>query len=542
MDWSSQCRHLLARAGGSGIEEMIKSRNLAIWSDRVVASGLGGATATRMLATRGVKDKSWWRERTQWHVPNAKRAHGLASWTRVWLPWQDKSRYCIEDRPALPEDTTGLFFEEWPGKQELVLQGDPKTKHIPILIHETVKDLGRRLPLAVPNDWRLLNSKEEALAAGITETSVGKRTSNTRLRITNFKVFKRMALCTHKGVLDAEAKPFQIIYGGPQFMVDLVEDGSQVLFFRKKTQYIQLLDTIAANVTLTTCPCTEVLRRASQFIDTTVLKHEGSNNCRCRVYHSAEAVARVQPPVKENELALQPCVKDVNAGEGLFWFVQELVPPLRKYGEWRAYVLAGKVVSVIGTTPCEQMAAMNVFEAFVKQTLDALIVEVESRTGQPSFLRQFARVDVSFIAKADGEGYNYFVNEIEPGGNVSLFCGYSDQAEVVMGTLLTSLLERYEHSVEGPTTQFYHRTTILATSAGQAPRGSIEAPRPLLSESCQQRTAQTANATVASPPPVANPQSPALPPQGYLPEDPETQGHRTALKMLFEGLRKIWFF
>ncbi|KAJ7278731.1 hypothetical protein C8J57DRAFT_1221566 [Mycena rebaudengoi] len=30
----------------------------------------------------------------------------------------------------------------------------------------------------------------------------------------------------------------------------------------------------------------------------------------------------------------------------------------------------------------------------------------------------------------------------------------------------------------GPTVQFYPRTTILAASAGQAPRGSIEAPRP----------------------------------------------------------------
>ncbi|KAJ7921883.1 hypothetical protein B0H13DRAFT_1866308 [Mycena leptocephala] len=266
------------------------------------------------------------------------------------------------------------------------------------------------------------------------------QTPEIQLRIISFKVFKHLAVSNDKGLLDTEVLGLQIIYGGPEFMVDLVEDGTfqnrpqemkyvsrleelskrysvwlpphQVLFFRKKTEYIRILDTIAMSITLTTCPRTEVLCRLSQFIETTVLKHEGLNNSKCRVYYSAEAVARVQEMygkwqayVLANQVVSVIRMAPSVSGRGTEWHIKDCrnLYPLDKLSS--AVLAEGDPHNVLIRSYCdfrEQVAAMKTFEAFVKQTLEALIVESGESLG--------------------------------------------DQVEVVMGTLLTTLIEQYEHT------------------------------------------------------------------------------------------------
>jgi hypothetical protein len=84
---------------------------------------------------------------------------------------------------------------------------------------------------------------------------------------------------------------------------------------------------------------------------------------------------------------------------------------------------------------------------FVSHTLDGLIAEAERHLDGPSQLRDFARVDVSFMKGGHGEaGFDYFVNEIELGGNgVCMFSAYSNAAEIVMDELFGVILARHEN-------------------------------------------------------------------------------------------------
>lgn len=80
-------------------------------------------------------------------------------------------------------------------------------------------------------------------------------------------------------------------------------------------------------------------------------------------------------------------------------------------------------------------------------TLDGLVAEAERQFDGPSQLRDFACVDVSFMRKGNGEaGFDYFVNEIELGGNgVCMFSAYSNAAEMVMDELFGVILARHEN-------------------------------------------------------------------------------------------------
>jgi hypothetical protein len=84
---------------------------------------------------------------------------------------------------------------------------------------------------------------------------------------------------------------------------------------------------------------------------------------------------------------------------------------------------------------------------FVSHTLDGLVAEAECHLDGPSQLRDFARVDVSFMTKDNVEaGFNYFVNEIELGGNgVCMFSAYSNAAEMVMDELFEAILARHSN-------------------------------------------------------------------------------------------------
>jgi hypothetical protein len=75
------------------------------------------------------------------------------------------------------------------------------------------------------------------------------------------------------------------------------------------------------------------------------------------------------------------------------------------------------------------------------------VAEAERHLDGPSQLRDFARVDVSFMTKDNVEaGFNYFVNEIELGGNgVCMFSAYRNAAEMVMDELFEAILARHSN-------------------------------------------------------------------------------------------------
>lgn len=75
-------------------------------------------------------------------------------------------------------------------------------------------------------------------------------------------------------------------------------------------------------------------------------------------------------------------------------------------------------------------------------TLNALVAATEAEFGTRSPLRDFVRLDMSFIAKPNGQpGFDYFVDEVEmQPTEVCMFSAHTDMAECVADELIITLL------------------------------------------------------------------------------------------------------
>lgn len=120
------------------------------------------------------------------------------------------------------------------------------------------------------------------------------------------------------------------------------------LFYRQKSQLIRRLDRIAKFDTFTPRPKTSILSQADHFTSSTVLKREGSDQGKHRLFY--DCCDRPQETAAELVKTNSRSDADLDAGQ-MLWLLQDLVPELRRYGEYRVYVVAGKIVSVVGTTP-----------------------------------------------------------------------------------------------------------------------------------------------------------------------------------------------
>ncbi|KAJ6580286.1 hypothetical protein B0H10DRAFT_904860 [Mycena sp. CBHHK59/15] len=269
----------------------------------------------------------------------------------------------------------------------------------------------------------------------------------------------------------------------------------QSLFYREKLQLAGHLDRIARLVTHTSRPRTYILEDPAQFTESTVLKRKGSCLCKDRhFYDRTSARKKAKTCQRLNSKILdgwKDDPTDLDARYGMLWLVQDLVKELRLYGEYRVFVVAGKIVSVVGTTPAgdgvllvkdchgiygltelinqvlgnpepqdvhvrrggsadQRSKAMQALHEYVLQTLQGLVAEAEGIWDGPSVLRDFACLDVSFMEKQNPEvGFDYFVNKVELGGNsVCLFSAYSEATEMVMDELFGAILARYRNRLE----------------------------------------------------------------------------------------------
>ncbi|KAJ6611625.1 hypothetical protein B0H10DRAFT_2055859 [Mycena sp. CBHHK59/15] len=317
---------------------------------------------------------------------------------------------------------------------------------------------------------------------------------------------------------------FDIVFGGCEYTVDAVEAGNftgqdehdlfmqrmeelscktlvwpnprHALWYCEKWQLIQELDRIAATVTHTHRPETKVFETGTQFSPTTVLKREGSGCSQMRHFHDSDR--RLSKRALTDILAHNRAILDARKQEptafGMLWLVQELVEPLRRHGEWRVFVVGGKIIGIVGTTPANDEDGMHVTECravygldelnniiaqdgvphavlvraggakhrrdhamaklheYVLLTLKALVARTEAKFGTRSPLRDFVRVDMSFIAKPNGQpGFNYFVNEIEmQPTEVCMFSADTDMAECVADELILQLIAASERAPEDP--------------------------------------------------------------------------------------------
>ncbi|KAJ7362745.1 hypothetical protein DFH08DRAFT_950983 [Mycena albidolilacea] len=404
-------------------------------------------------------------------------------WTGTWVTPEQKERF-------LNSETTGFFFETWPSKA-LFVAGTTPVGQYPVFINET-------LLMAIRWSQR----------------------PDVRLEILSFGTFVSIALLRDGQALRAYGNAFDIVYGGLEYTIDTVEAGHfrsraeemqfigrmeelshsvfvwppprQSLFYRQKLQLSAHLDVVAALRTHTNRPSTYILDDIKQFTRFTVLKREGSCESRHRYFYDRTSGPKKSKACLTHNLKILDGRKvdatDLDARHGMLWLVQDFVEALKLYGEYRVFVVGGKIVSVVGTTPAdggdwvvkdchavyglteliyqvnknpepldvlvrrggstEQCAkAMQGLYQFVSQTLDGLVAEAERNLDGPSQLRDFARVDVSFMTKGNGEaGFDYFVNEIELGGNgVCMFSAYSNAAEMVMDELFGVILARHEN-------------------------------------------------------------------------------------------------
>ncbi|KAJ7847683.1 hypothetical protein B0H13DRAFT_2362339 [Mycena leptocephala] len=317
---------------------------------------------------------------------------------------------------------------------------------------------------------------------------------------------------------------FDIVFGGCEYTVDAVEVGNftgqdehdlfmqrmdelsckalvwpnprHALWYREKWQLIQELDHIAATTTHTHRPETKVFETGTQFSPTTVLKREGSGCSQMRHFHDGDRrlSKRALTSILAHNHAILDARKQDPTAFGMLWLVQELVEPLRRHGEWRVFVVGGKIIGIVGTTPANDADGMHVTECravygldeldsiiaqdgvphavlvraggakhrrdhamaklheYVLLTLKVLVARTEAKFGTRSPLRDFVRVDMSFIAKPNGQpGFDYFVNEIEmQPTEVCMFSADTDMAECVADELILQLIAASESAPEDP--------------------------------------------------------------------------------------------
>ncbi|KAJ7197634.1 hypothetical protein GGX14DRAFT_574108 [Mycena pura] len=399
-------------------------------------------------------------------------------WAPQWITRQEEQAY-------FDDETAGLFLTEWSTKDSFVTGAHPGD-HCPVFLHES---------LLMAIRWS--------------------RHADVDLQIVSFKHFAQVALMGDGRVLKEYGCRFDIVYGGCEYTTDRVEAGDfrnrqdelryiarmevlarsvlvwpppqESFFYRQKLALIRRLEEVAECTTWTSRPKTSILLNKSQFTECTVLKREGSDQSKRRIFHDScrNPQKTATDLCKSNQKILAKRQKkpdDLEAKHGMLWMVQDLVPELRKYGEYRVYVVAGKVVSVVGTTPTEGgwcikdchgvyglteltpevlanpephdvlvrqggtrallEKATKALHDYVLMTHKALIQKAESESpGASSVLREFARIDVSVMRKLSSEaGYDYFVNEVEIPNGIYFFSQHSDGAERVMDELLEALL------------------------------------------------------------------------------------------------------
>ncbi|KAJ6553443.1 hypothetical protein B0H19DRAFT_1263809 [Mycena capillaripes] len=403
-----------------------------------------------------------------------------AEWTGAWITADEKKRY-------LNAETKGLFFEQWESRDDFV-GTTSREGFFPVYLNET---------LIMAIRW--------SQKPGI------------QLKILSFHNFAAIVLLSDEA-LKTLVSGWDIVYGGCEYTIDTVEashfknrrdeeqfilrmdnlsqsvfvwpPARQSLFYREKLKLADHLDRVAKFITLTSRPRTFILDKVTDFTDETVLKREGSCQSNHRhFYDNASGPSLARTSVQQNTKILNKRKRDPNglqAQRGMLWLLQDLVPELRTCGEYRVYVVGGKVVSVVGTTPMpgglwlvkdcygvysltelrdafketpkphdvlvrrggivdQRSEAMQALREYVLKTVGGLVAEAELLFPEPSVLRDFARVDVSFMKRPNGEdAYDYFVNEVELGGNgVCFFSAYSEHTEVIMDELLEALLARY---------------------------------------------------------------------------------------------------
>ncbi|KAJ6567639.1 hypothetical protein DFH09DRAFT_1081083 [Mycena vulgaris] len=203
------------------------------------------------------------------------------------------------------------------------------------------------------------------------------------------------------------------------------------------------LDHTTSVVTHTRCPRTEMLEDPVQF--TMCKEHnpycnsKGSDKCHHQVFYERRSAKNKTTDCYRYNSKILKARKDdptdLDAHHGLLWLVQDLVEPLQVYGELCVYTVAEKIVSIVGTTPGPEG------QWFVKDALgvygfDELLHQIQD---EPLVMRDFSHVNVSFMKKANSEdGFDYFVNEVELGSNVCLFCSKSNLAEMVFSLITKS--------------------------------------------------------------------------------------------------------
>ncbi|KAJ7026435.1 hypothetical protein C8F04DRAFT_1190499 [Mycena alexandri] len=372
-------------------------------------------------------------------------------WTAEWVTHEQRTRF-------LTSETAGLYHQDWNGRDDFLRVGRP-SGYFAFVVHET---------LSMAMRWS--------------------RRPQVELDVISFRNFSAIATLDDDGdKLAGYTRSYDIVYGGLEYTTDTVERHNmpnrrtemlyidrldklrhtvfvwppprQTLFYRHKLQLLNHLDLIAITVTKTRRPRSQMLEDPQQFTNLTARKADPH---------------------------------DIDAQHGLLWFYQDLVHPLRVHGELRVFTVAEKIVSIVGTTPTQlgddswfvkdasavygldeladaieanadphdvlvrrgdsvhqRQKAMEALHKFVLQTLSALIERAESLFHEPSVMRDFARIDVSFMKKENGEdGFDYFVNEVEIGCDVNLFSPQSDFAEAVMDEILNAIVARYTKGLQ----------------------------------------------------------------------------------------------
>jgi hypothetical protein len=129
----------------------------------------------------------------------------------------------------------------------------------------------------------------------------------------------------------------------------------QSLFYRQKLQLAAHLDVVASLHTHTSRPRTHVLKEIKQFTRFTVLKCEGSCESQHWYFYDRASAPKISKACLTHNSKILDAgnadAADLDARHGMLWLVQDLVEELKLYGEYRIFVVGGKIVSVVGTTP-----------------------------------------------------------------------------------------------------------------------------------------------------------------------------------------------
>ncbi|KAJ6601560.1 hypothetical protein B0H10DRAFT_2082143, partial [Mycena sp. CBHHK59/15] len=330
----------------------------------------------------------------------------LPDWSPDWYTLEEKKRF-------LTTETVGFFFLEWAGKADFV-------EDVVWMTTSHWVHWSRRTDLFV-----------DVLSFGTFATMV---TTGQ-----DFEYIQR----------------FDIVFGGCEYTVDAVEAGNftgqdehdlfmqrmeelscktlvwpnprHALWYCEKWQLIQELDRNRRNRNAYAPPGNESFETGTQFSHHRP-QREGSGCSQMRHFHTVTAglSKRALTDILAHNRAILDARKQEPTAFGMLWLVQELVEPLRRHGEWRVFVVGGKIIGfniiaqdgvlMLSCTSRWSKArrdhAMAKLHEYVLLTLKVLVPERRPNSAKIA-LRDFVRVDMSFIAKPNGQLDQLLVNEIE---------------------------------------------------------------------------------------------------------------------------------